>query len=52
MMLYDPQNAQRFYNSDVLKYLYRVKPTSIQLLDVENCDINLNVVNKISKAKK
>lgn len=52
LMLYDPQNAQRFYNSDVLKYLYRVKPTSIQLLDVENCDINLNVVNKILKAKK
>lgn len=28
-------------------YLKEARPSTIKLLDVQNCDINMNVVNKI-----
>lgn len=50
--LYDPQTNMKFAGLDVAEYLKRVKTSSIKLLDVQNCDINLNVVNKILKGAK
>ena len=52
MHLYDPQTNMKFAGLDVAEYLKRVKTSSIKLLDVQNCDINLNVVNKILKGAK
>ena len=48
MSLYDPQNGINTRgNDDVMRYLEKVRPSTIKLLDVQNCDINMNVVNKI-----
>lgn len=45
---YDPQNGINTRGeSMILKYIEDIKPTSVKLLDVQNCDINMNVVNKI-----
>lgn len=52
LKLYDPQSDKKYYGLSVLRYLTDVKPTTIQLLDVEKCDINLSVVNKILEASK
>ena len=48
LSLYDPQNGINTRgNDDVMRYLEKVRPSTIKLLDVQNCDINMNVVNKI-----
>ena len=54
LSLYDPQNGINTRgNNEVLTYLYETRPSTIKLLDVQNCDINMNVVNKIvQEAKK
>jgi len=53
LSIYDPQNGiNTLGDKAVLEYMKRVKPTSIQLLDVQNCDINMNVVNKILQGVK
>ena len=48
LSLYDPQNGINTRgNNEVLTYLNETRPSTIKLLDVQNCDINMNVVNKI-----
>ena len=51
---YDPQNGINTRGEKmILKYIEKIKPTTVKLLDVQNCDINMNVVNKIlTEAKK
>lgn len=50
--IYDPQTASRYKDAEIYDYLTRVKPSTIQLLNVERCDVNLNVINKIMEATK
>lgn len=50
--IYDPQCGELYKGLDVLEYLKRTRPSTIQLMDVEACDINLNVANKIMEAAK
>lgn len=52
--LYDPQDGTNTKgNARVFAYLKEVRPTTIKLLDVQNCDVNMNVTNKIvQKAEK
>ena len=52
LKIYDPQTNRKYYNADVLQYIKGVIPSTIQLIDVEKCDVNLNVLNKILEAKK
>ena len=48
LSFYDPQNGINTRGEKmILKYIEEIKPTSVKLLDVQNCDINMNVVNKI-----
>lgn len=48
MSLYDPQNGINTRgDSNVMIYLEKIRPSTIKLLDVQNCDINMNLVNKI-----
>ena len=48
LSLYDPQNGINTRgNNDVMRYLKKTRPSTIRLLDVQDCDINMNVVNKI-----
>ena len=48
LSIYDPQNGINTRgDTNVLEYIKKIKPSSIQLLDVQNYDINMNVVNKI-----
>lgn len=50
--IYDPQTGELFKGDEVLQYLTLVKPSTVQLLDVEACDVNLNVINKIMEGVK
>jgi len=50
--IYDPQCGELYTGLDVLDYLKRVKPSTVQLMDVEACDVNLNVLNKIMEIAK
>jgi len=50
--IYDPQTGQSFKGAEVLDYLKRVRPSTVQLMDVEACDVNLNVINKIMEKAK
>ena len=50
--LYDPQVGTVDNGLAAMRYLKDVKPTSVMLLDVESCDVNLNVVNKITRRRK
>lgn len=50
--IYDPQCGQLFTGDGVLEYLKHTRPSTIQLMDVEVCDVNLNVLNKIMEAAK
>jgi hypothetical protein len=50
--IYDPQCGELYKGLDVLEYLKRVRPSTVQLLDVEACDVNLNVLNKIMEPTK
>ena len=52
LTIYDPQCAGLYKGDAVLEYLKRTRPSTIQLLDVESCDVNLNVINKIMEATK
>ncbi len=52
LRIYDPQTGKLYKGEAVHEYLKRVRPTTVQLMDVENCDINLNVVNKIMEPTK
>lgn len=52
LRIYDPQTASIYKGDEVLEYLGRVKPSTVQLMDVEVCDVNLNVINKILEAGK
>lgn len=52
LRIYDPQTAIKLRGDEVLKYLETVKPSTVKLMDVENCDVNLNVVNKIMEPTK
>ncbi|MGP1474586.1 MAG: phage minor capsid protein [Treponema sp.] len=48
LSLYDPQNGINTRgDSNVMIYLEKIRPSTIKLLDVQNCDINMNLVNKI-----
>jgi hypothetical protein len=50
LYLYDPQTGENIKGNELIfTYLKETHPTTIKLLDVQNCDINLNVVNKILK---
>lgn len=50
--LYDPQTGINLRGNDAaLEYFRDIKPTTAKLLNVEKYDINLNVVNKILKAR-
>ena len=50
LYIYDPQTAKHYTGSALIDFLRGAKPTTIQLLDVEVCDVNLNVLNKIMEA--
>ena len=50
--IYDPQCGELYTGLDVLDYLKRVKPSTVQLMNVEACDVNLNVLNKIMEIAK
>lgn len=53
LSLYDPQNGINTLGDEkVLNYLRQVRPSTIKLLDVQNCDINMNVANKILQGAK
>lgn len=48
LSLYDPQTGiNRRGDDTVLEYLKDTRPSTVKLLDVQNCDINMNVINKI-----
>ena len=48
--IYDPQTAKRYTGADLLDFLKGAKPSTIRLLDVEACDVNLNVLDKIMES--
>ncbi|MGI5070523.1 hypothetical protein HRO26_05185 [Treponema pectinovorum] len=49
---YDPQKGiNNRFEDDINKYFENAIIKSLKLLDVQNCDINMNVVNKILKKK-
>ena len=50
LRIYDPQTGQIRRGEQIVQYLKLTKISSIQLLDVEACDLNLNVANKIMEA--
>ena len=50
--IYDPQTGSLYKGLDALELLKLTRPLTIKLLDVENCDANLNVLNKIMEATK
>lgn len=51
--MYDPQTGSILRTFDEIKdYLHGCKVYTIQLLNISNCDVNLNVVNNILRAKK
>lgn len=53
LSIYDPQSGiNTLGNNAVLEYLKEVRPSTIKLIDVENCDINMNVANKILQGAK
>ena len=53
LSIYDPQSGINIRgNTAVLEYLKDVKPSTIKLLDVQNCDINMSVANKILQGTK
>ena len=53
LSIYDPQNGINTRgDTAILEYIKDVKPCTIKLLDVQNCDINMNVVNKILQGVK
>ena len=52
LTIYDPQCAELYKGDAVLEYLKRTRPSTIKLMDVESCDVNLNVINKIMEASK
>jgi hypothetical protein len=53
LSLYDPQSGTNTLGDEaVLNYIKGVKPSTIQLLDVESCDINMNVANRILQGVK
>ena len=52
LIIYDPQCGGLHKGLDVLEYLKRTRPSTIKLMDVEVCDVNLNVINKIMEATK
>ena len=53
LSIYDPQTGINTRGDvSVLDYMKRIQPSTIKLLDVENCDINLNVINKILQGRK
>jgi hypothetical protein len=45
--IYDPQTGEHAIKSALLDYIHGAKINTIKLMDVEACDVNLNVVNKI-----
>ena len=48
LSLYDPQNGINICGDNkVMAYLNDTCPSTIKLIDVQNCDINMNLVNKI-----
>ena len=48
LSIYDPQNGINTQGDiSVLAYIKKVKPSTIKLLDIQNCDINMSVANKI-----
>ena len=53
LSVYDAQNGINTRGDDrVLEYIKKVRPSTIKLLDVENCDINMNVANEILQGVK
>jgi hypothetical protein len=50
--IYDPQCGKLYKADEVLEYLKNTRPSTIQLMDIQNCDVNLNVLNKIMEAAK
>lgn len=53
LSVYDTQNGINTRGDDrVLEYIKKVRPSTIKLLDVENCDINMNVANEILQGAK
>ena len=50
---YNTQNGINTRGNDaVLEYLKKVRPFTIKLLDVENCDITVNAANEILREAK
>ena len=53
LSVYDAQNGINTRGNDaVLEYLKKVRPFTIKLLDVENCDISVNAANEILRGAK
>lgn len=52
LKIYDPQSNIKYYGNEVYTYLKGVMPSTIQLIDVQKCDVNLSVLNKILEAVK
>lgn len=50
--IYDPQCGKLYKADEVLEYLKNTRSSTIQLMDIQNCDVNLNVLNKIMEAAK
>lgn len=50
--IYDPQTAKHYIGESLIEFLRGAKPSTIQLMDVEACDVNLNVINKIMEVTK
>lgn len=48
LSLYDPQTGiNRRGDDTIFEYLKDTRPSTVKLLDVQNCDVNMNVINKI-----
>ena len=50
--IYDPQTGKEYTGAGLFDILKGSKPSTYRLLDVESCDVNLNVINKIMEATK
>jgi hypothetical protein len=50
--IYDPQTAKHYTGKSLYDILTGSKPSTYKLIDVESCDVNLNVLNKIMEPTK
>ena len=50
--IYDPQTAKHYTGDTLYDILRGSKPSTYKLIDVESCDVNLNVLNKIMEPTK